>query len=147
MSLTLPVPPRDTSPPSSLEAASPHSIIEPDVGPDRTPATSVNNTANTAIARSRTPRMACRAATRPPPVPLLPLTTLTVARSTKSVNQSIFDYVRENGRTYHRYQAGCEYPFHSPRPAPTATDPVQRIRFPTTRYRARPRSYAAAAPR
>lgn len=26
--------------------------------------------------------------------------------STKSVNQSIFDFVRENGRTYHRYQAG-----------------------------------------
>ncbi|KAF2814278.1 putative Trans-aconitate 2-methyltransferase [Mytilinidion resinicola] len=30
--------------------------------------------------------------------------------STKSANQSIFDYVRENGRTYHRYQAGA-YPF------------------------------------
>jgi hypothetical protein len=31
-------------------------------------------------------------------------------RSTKSVNQSIFDFVRENGRTYHRYQAGCKLP-------------------------------------
>ncbi|KAF2278458.1 S-adenosyl-L-methionine-dependent methyltransferase [Westerdykella ornata] len=27
-------------------------------------------------------------------------------RSTRSVNQSIFDFVCENGRTYHRYQAG-----------------------------------------
>ncbi|KAF1976984.1 putative Trans-aconitate 2-methyltransferase [Bimuria novae-zelandiae CBS 107.79] len=30
--------------------------------------------------------------------------------STKSVNQSIFDYVRENGRTYHHYKSGS-YPF------------------------------------
>ncbi|KAF2641242.1 S-adenosyl-L-methionine-dependent methyltransferase [Massarina eburnea CBS 473.64] len=35
---------------------------------------------------------------------------LTRSRSTKSVDQSIFDFVRENGRTYHRYQAGL-YPF------------------------------------
>lgn len=31
MTLTIPVPPRDTSPPSSDEALSPHSIIEADV--------------------------------------------------------------------------------------------------------------------
>lgn len=29
-------------------------------------------------------------------------------RSTKSVNQSIFNFISENGRTYHRYQAGCK---------------------------------------
>ncbi|KAF2752173.1 S-adenosyl-L-methionine-dependent methyltransferase [Sporormia fimetaria CBS 119925] len=35
--------------------------------------------------------------------------------STRSVNQSIFEYVRENGRTYHRYQAGS-YPFPNDQP-------------------------------
>jgi hypothetical protein len=29
--------------------------------------------------------------------------------STKSVRESIFNVVKENGRTYHAYQAGCEY--------------------------------------
>lgn len=35
MTLTIPVPPRDTSPPSSVEALSPRSIIEADVCPSR----------------------------------------------------------------------------------------------------------------
>ncbi|KAF2444299.1 S-adenosyl-L-methionine-dependent methyltransferase [Karstenula rhodostoma CBS 690.94] len=35
--------------------------------------------------------------------------------STKSVNQSIFDYVREHGRTYHSYHPGS-YPFPNDQP-------------------------------
>ncbi|PSN62667.1 S-adenosyl-L-methionine-dependent methyltransferase [Corynespora cassiicola Philippines] len=76
MSLTIPVLPRETSPPSSVEALSPRSIIEADSDPSDGPSEARNS----------------------------------CGTSTKSVNQSIFDYVRENGRTYHRYQAGS-YPF------------------------------------
>lgn len=72
MSPPIPVSPREASPPSSLEAASPRDIIEPDSDPSDG-------------------MQSCDT-------------------STKSVNQSIFDFVRENGRTYHRYQAGS-YPF------------------------------------
>ncbi|KAF2800784.1 S-adenosyl-L-methionine-dependent methyltransferase [Melanomma pulvis-pyrius CBS 109.77] len=68
MSLTIPVLPLDTSPPSSVEALSPRSIIEADSDP------------SDGLESCGT--------------------------STKSVNQSIFNFVRENGRTYHRYQAG-----------------------------------------
>lgn len=69
MSLSIPLPPRESSPASSAdEALSPRSIIEPDSDP------------SDGLESCDT--------------------------STKSVNQSIFDFVRENGRTYHRYQAG-----------------------------------------
>ncbi|OCK86192.1 S-adenosyl-L-methionine-dependent methyltransferase [Lepidopterella palustris CBS 459.81] len=79
MSLAIPLPHGldESDPPSSVEALSPSSIIEPDSEPSDG-AESCNT-------------------------------------STKSVNQSIFEYIRENGRTYHRYQAGT-YPFPNDQP-------------------------------
>lgn len=58
---------------------------------------------------SPTPRMECKVVTRRSPLAHIAQSpVLTATRSTKSVNQSIFDYVREHGRTYHRYKPGCK---------------------------------------
>ncbi|CAI6338941.1 unnamed protein product [Periconia digitata] len=61
---------------------------------------------------SLTPRTASKAAERSSPCSLVSIfiALTTICSSTKSVDQSIFNFVRENGRTYHRYQAGS-YPF------------------------------------
>lgn len=58
---------------------------------------------------------------------------LTLPRSTRSANPSIFNYIRENGRTYHSYHPGCKCsntlePSHTPR-----LTVQQHTRSPTTR--------------
>jgi hypothetical protein len=114
MSLTIPLPPRDTSPPSS-EPQSPGSIIAPDVCPARPLPIRIRQLTRWWPCSPRL-RMECRAVTRQSCLhEHAQLALLTVPRSTKSVNQSIFDYVRENGRTYHRYKPGCKAPFLSRR--------------------------------
>lgn len=108
MSLTIPLPSRDASP-SSSEPQTPGSIIIPDVRTARPLPPRLQLTRPRPCSRSL--RMRRRAATRQlSRDSFLQLLALILRRSTKSLNQSIFDYVRENGRTYHRYKLGCKSP-------------------------------------
>jgi hypothetical protein len=95
------------------DVSSPGSIIEADVGfCDTGCATRICprlSSANPTFNSSQSHRMVRKAVARSYPLsPTISYACSLSSRSTKSLNQSIFNFVRENGRTYHRYQAGCK---------------------------------------